>query len=72
MARRVEKNGGKALNYFLIPKAYNMSDDKYDYHVVPLLFSRLSLPRENTKSRRSSASSNDSRESDKKIYPMPR
>lgn len=52
LANRVKKNGGKALNYFLIPKAYNsknrnadLGDDEDDYYVVPLIFGRLSQPK---------------------------
>jgi len=48
LAKRLKKNGGKALNYFLIPKAYNSKkdntedDSEDDYYVVPLIFDRLS------------------------------
>ena len=54
LAKRVKKNGGKALNYFLIPKAYNSrkqgaDGDEDDYYVVPLIFDRLSQPRTESK-----------------------
>lgn len=57
LAKRLKKNGGKALNYFLIPKAYNAKkfnaddDSDDDYYVVPLIFDRLSK----SKKRRTSA-----------------
>ena len=58
LAKRLKKNGGKALNYFLIPKAYNAKkvnaagdDSDDDYYVVPLIFDRLSK----SKKRRASA-----------------
>ena len=57
LAKRLKKNGGKALNYFLIPKAYNKKknnadhDSDDDYYVVPLIFDRLSK----SKKRRDSA-----------------
>jgi hypothetical protein len=59
LEKRVRKNGGKALNYFLIPKAYNsknrnadLGDDEDDYYVVPLIFGRLSQPKGTSASRR--------------------
>jgi len=65
MAKRVKKNGGKALNYFLLPKAYskrgkkaNLGDEEDDYYVVPLIFGRLAQPKSTSyKSRRSSQES---------------
>ena len=62
-ARRVRRNGGKALNYFLVPKCYNRkrdqskkSDDE-DYYIVPLIFGRLSKPKGSPKLRRESPDS---------------
>ena len=64
LAKRLKKNGGKALNYFLIPKAYNSrkanadGDSEDDYYVVPLIFDRLSK----SKNRRISIQADQDRE----------
>ena len=67
MSKRVKKNGGKALNYFLVPKAFNsrknyanQGDDEDDYYVVPLIFGRLAQPKGQSKPRKVSADSDDS------------
>lgn len=56
-ARRVARNGGKALNYFLVPRCYNRKrdepskGDEQDYYVVPLIYGRLSQPKGSPKAR---------------------
>lgn len=52
-AIRVKANGGKPLNYFLVPKCYDKNRNKKtknesdsDYYVVPLIYDRLSKPKE--------------------------
>jgi hypothetical protein len=50
-AKLIEANGGKPLNYFLLPKCYsksrkqNKKDDSKDYYIVPLIYGRLSKPK---------------------------
>lgn len=59
-ARRIRRNGGKPLNYFLVPRCYNRrkdenpKGDENDYYVVPLIFRRLSKPKESPKPRKES------------------
>ena len=58
IAKRVSENGGKTLNYFLMPKSYSRRSENSskiessggdEFYVVPLVFGRLSLPRSHNK-----------------------
>jgi len=46
LAKRISENGGKELNYFLIPKSHSRFNGKQssgeDHYLVPLVFGRLS------------------------------
>ena len=57
--RRIQKNGGKPLNYFLMPRSYKRGngklekiDDDEGYYLVPLIYGRLAQPKGAAKVRR--------------------
>lgn len=60
--KRIKRNGGKPLNYFLVPKSYNRRRDQLekgndDYYTVPLVYGRLSKPKESPHLRKESPDS---------------
>lgn len=40
-AQLISQNGGKKLNYFLMPKSYKHTDGDGKHYHVPLVFGRL-------------------------------